>query len=553
MADNNQTSTQSPVNEEETTQSAEEEAKTRESVGRSSAMMSGLIIVSRITGFFRTWAQAYAVGVTMLASCYTIANNLPNLLYELVMGGMLVTAFLPVYMSVKHRLGRKGANAYASNLFSFTLLIMGGLSLASVIFAAPIVWTQLFSATNVDFDLSVYFFRFFAIEIMLYSLSMVVSGILNAEREYFWSTAAPIFNNFVTIASFVLYIVFEMSNPGLALVILGLGNPLGVLVQLLVQLPALHKQGVRLTFHIDWHDPEIKETLSIGIPSFICTIVMFVTTSFETSYEMQSSVSGSSIAYYARIWYTLPYSILAVPLTTALFTEISDLFAKYDIKGYRRSVSKGISQILFMLIPMMLFLIVFSQPLITVMSGRSFSLDEINLTAEFLCVLAVSLPVYGVYIFLQKIFSSMRHMNLFAGASVIAGAVCAVFMAVCTPMYGLMIPAWSNTIFYVIVDGIGVAQLWHNLGGLGIRHIIAESLRSLVLGLAGALVGFLILTALNTFVAPCTTSMGRAFLYCLVGGIPALIVTYGGAVALKMPEAGIIRRVCARFIPALRK
>lgn len=93
MADNNQTSTQSPVNEEETTQSAEEEAKTRESVGRSSAMMSGLIIVSRITGFFRTWAQAYAVGVTMLASCYTIANNLPNLLYELVMGGMLVTAF----------------------------------------------------------------------------------------------------------------------------------------------------------------------------------------------------------------------------------------------------------------------------------------------------------------------------------------------------------------------------------------------------------------------------------------------------------------------------
>lgn len=67
-------------------------------IGRSAALMSGLVIVSRITGFFRTWGQAYALGVTIISSAYTVANNLPNQLYELVMGGMLITAFLPVYM-----------------------------------------------------------------------------------------------------------------------------------------------------------------------------------------------------------------------------------------------------------------------------------------------------------------------------------------------------------------------------------------------------------------------------------------------------------------------
>ena len=75
----------------------------------SAALMSVLVIVSRLTGFARTWAQAYAVGATVLASCYEVANNLPTQIYELVTAGMLVTAFLPVYVSVKKRLGQKGA------------------------------------------------------------------------------------------------------------------------------------------------------------------------------------------------------------------------------------------------------------------------------------------------------------------------------------------------------------------------------------------------------------------------------------------------------------
>lgn len=532
-------------------QQTDEEEALAESVGRSSAMMSVLVMISRVTGFFRTWTQAYAVGVTMLASCYTIANNLPNLLYELVMGGMLVTAFLPVYMNVKRKLGREGANAYASNLFSLILLIMGGLSILCIIFAAPVVWTQTFSATKeFDFDLSVYFFRFFAIEIMLYSLSTIVSGILNAEREYFWSTAAPIFNNFVTIASFVLYAWLVPTNQGLALLILALGNPLGVAVQLLVQLPSLHKMGVRIHFKIDLHDPAIKDTLSIGIPSLLCTIVMFVTSSVQTSCEMQSSVSGSSVAYYARIWYTLPYSILCVPITTAMFTELSDLYAKHDMTGFRRGISSGTSKILFLLIPMMLFLIVFSTPLITVMAGRSFSADEIEMTASFLIALAFSLPLYGVYIYLQKICSSMRHMMLFATANILAGVAEVIYVMVATPRYGLNCSAWGNTVFYVIVDIVAFLELHARIGGTGIRHMALSAVRSLALGAAGAVAAFLILQLLGHFFGPTDGSMLKGILYSVIGGIPALIVTYGGAVALKIPEADAIGRLMNRFLPA---
>lgn len=76
-------------------------------VGRFAGLMTGLIVVSRVTGFVRTWVMGIAFGVSMLASSYNIANNLPNMLYELVMGGMLVTAFLPVYLEARKNGGTR--------------------------------------------------------------------------------------------------------------------------------------------------------------------------------------------------------------------------------------------------------------------------------------------------------------------------------------------------------------------------------------------------------------------------------------------------------------
>ena len=231
-----------------------------QSIGRSAALMSVLVVISRITGFFRTWAQAYAMGATLLASCYTVANNLPNQLYELVIGGMIVTAFLPVYLSVKQRAGREGANAYVSNLLSIVFVLMGVLTVLCIAFAAQLVWIQSAGTDQAQMADAVYLFRFFAVEVLLYCLSSIASGVLNAERDYLWSNAAPIFNNFITIASFLAYPPLAAVNPGLGMLVLALGNPLGVLVQVLMQVPSLRRHGVRITWHIDLHDPAIKET-----------------------------------------------------------------------------------------------------------------------------------------------------------------------------------------------------------------------------------------------------------------------------------------------------
>lgn len=517
-------------------------------VSRSASMMSVLVIISRLTGFARTWAQSIAVGTTVLASCYAIANTLPDQLYELVGAGMLTTAFLPVYMSIKKKIGKEGANAYTSNLLSIVVIATLLTSVLGFVFAGQVIYTQSFSA-NVEFDseLAIYFFRFFAIEIVLYCFSTIFSGVLNAERSYFWPMAAPIFNNFITTASFIAYALLARTYPSVGLLILALGNPLGVLVQVLVQVPSLKKNGIKLRLRIDLHDPALKDTLKIGAPALIVVIANFITVSVQNSSQLSVSAAGGAISNYARLWYTLPYAILTVPLTTALFTELSDNWAKKNIAAFKRDLTQGICQILLFTVPFMLYLIVFSVPLISIISSRQFEAEDILLTAEFLSGLSLALPLYGVGMYLQKVCSAMRRMTLYAVAATLGSGVQVALLIFGTPYFGLGFVAATSAIFNVIIDIVMLLALRRRLGHIGLVSMALAFVRSLGLGLLGSVVAVLIMHVLEAFIGPVIGSPLRGLINCVAAGIPAVLVTYGLAVIFKLPEAAAIRSLFGRL------
>ena len=530
-------------------QKSTSQESTQEQVGRNAALMSVLVIVSRLTGFLRTWGQAYAIGVTVMASCYSVANNMPNQLYELVAAGMLTTAFLPVYMSVRKRAGIEGASAYTSNLVSLVLLVMGAVTLLGFVFAAELVYTQSFTATaEFDFDLAVYFFRFFVIEVVLYALSSIFSGVLNAERDYFWGQAAPIFNNFMTTASFFAYAFLADKSPELALLILALGNPLGVAVQVLLQVPPMLRHGIRLRFRIDLHDPLLRETLKIGVPSVAVMLMSVATTSVQSTASLSVVATGASVSYYARLWYTLPYAILTVPITTAMFTELSDSWAKGDDRSFRAGITSGLGQILFFMVPFALYLIVFSVPLVSVLAAGGFTPEALQMTADYLAVYALSLPFYAVCMYLQKVASSMRRMGLYAWSSVLATILQIWILLAYTTTFGLNFVAFSSLLFFALIDVTMLVSLRRTLGPLGLSATFVSLVRTVLLGVAGAAVGMLILRVLNASLGNCAGATLRSVLYCALAGIPALLVTYGGAVLLKVPEAAMISRLASRFV-----
>lgn len=517
-------------------------------LSKNTMLMSMLVVISRITGFIRTWAQAYALGVTVLASCYAVANNLPNQLYELVVGGMLVTAFLPVYLSVKEKEGRGAAGKYASNLVSIVLVLMGAVSILGFIFAYEAVFTQSFSArADFDVDMCAYFFRFFVIEVVLYALSSIFSGVLNAERDYFWSSAAPIFNNVVTITSFMLYAFWYQTAPELALLSLALGNPLGVLIQVLVQMPSLAKHGIHVRFYINLHDPALKDTVGIGLGSLVVMVCSFVTVSVQTSSALSVTADGASIAFYARLWYTLPYAIMAVPITTAMFTELSADKAAGNMSSYKEGVITGTSRILFFMIPCALYLVLFSIPLVRFMAAGKFTPNQIAETSMYLSCLAASLPAYAVCMYLQKICSSLRAMSFYAGSTVVASIVQVVMCLVLTPIWGLPTVALSSCVLFVLVDIACFIMLYMRLHGIGIVRIVAACVRASIFGLIGAAAAVATLYVLGVlwFLQDVHVMLGTLAVlgYLALAGGMAMLCSFGLAFVLHAPELDLLRRL----------
>lgn len=518
----------------------EEDAAVEKKAEKSSNIVSILVIIGRITGFFRTSVQAWAIGALGLASAYTVANNLPNLLYELVMGGMLITSFLPVYMSVKSKRGKQAAADYASNLTSIVVLVMLVVLVLSLVFAAPIVWTQSAGATEgFDSELAIYFFRWFAIEVVLYALSSLISGVLNAERDYFASNVAPILNNVITIAGFLIYgfLVNDLGLPmGRAIVVLAIANPLGVAVQVLAQVPALMRHGVTLRPHINLHDPALGETLKIGLPTLVLMLISTPTAAVTSSCALSVTPAGASIAYYARVWYVLPFSIFAIPISVTMFTELSGSYMAGKLDTFKGYLASGIRKIVFTLVPMTLYLIVFAPYLVAVFTAGSFSGEAAQQTATYLQCLALALPFYGLSSYLQKACSSMIKMNFYMVATIVATVLQIAMCVGLTPLWGLYVVPISSTFFYGSVVIVTLLYIRRELGSIGMKSIAATAVRAFMLGLLGSLVGILILVVLRRVVGPCQGVLLGA-LYCVVGGIPSVLVTFGLAYAQGISEA----------------
>lgn len=503
--------------------------------------------------------MAYAIGATFLSSSYQVANNLPNMLYELVMGGMLVTAFLPVYVSVKKKLGKTEGNKYASNLLSIVTLILGAVAALGMLFPSAIIYTQSFYSDQETMGVAVLLFQFFAIQTVFYGGSSIFSGLLNANRDYLWSSIAPVFNNLIVIATFIIYALIAPTNPQWALYIIAIGNPLGVFVQMMIQVPALKRNGIVIRPMIDLRDPFLNETLRLGVPAFLVMIFSFVTVSVMNAASYAFADNGPSVIVYARLWYTLPYSFLAIPITTELFTELSHLVSEDKLDEATDTITWGVSQIMFLLIPFMLYLIVFSYPLICIYHIGAFTMDDVGMIASYLAALSLALPFYGVNAYLQKVFSSFRKMGAFAlmmaTASILQVILTMGAVSAADAGYPITIEsvAIASAIFYVVADGASLVYLKRKLGHIGMKRIVCATALGLVLGLLGAAGGATVLWAMQTFIAPLDGSIWQAMGYVVAGGIVSLIITFGASAKLRIKEAELVLSMVEKLAGKLKR
>lgn len=519
------------------------------SVLKSTLVMSIATTLSKITGFARTWAMAFALGNTVLASSYQIAFNLPNMLYELVAGGILTTAFLPVYLSVQNRKGEDEAWKFASNLFNIVLIVLGIVVLLATVFAPQVIETQTFMTGGESAEQAVFFFRFFAVQVLFLGLGALAGGVLNAHRRYFWPNASSAFNNLIVIATFFGYVPLNAVDPEFARIWLAIGTTLGSFAMFACLVPSLLRLKIAYTPRIDLHDPALREVARIALPVIVFTIANLVAVSFRNAFALDVAPNGPSTIQYAWMWYQLPYGIVAAALSIALFTELADYAARDDARRFKAMFLSGLRLTAFLIVPLAMCLMVLANPLASLYHAGEFTEENIDLVAQVLFWWGTTLPLFAVYMYLYRVFSALKDLVTLTKIDVVLRAVnigCYVVLTVgAGPFegFGLIGIPIADTVFYVLMNGALVCMLARRTGTFVTKELLVFLLKVTTAALASGAVGFALLTGVFSARTGIVSSLA-AVVTCGV----AMLAVFGVASRLmKVPESDIASQLHAHF------
>ena len=531
-------------------------ADTTKSIARSTAMMSGVTLVSRVTGFIRTWAMAFALGNTVLAASFSLANNLPNMIYELVAGGVLSTAFLPIYLQQRNMRSREEGNRYASNLLSLAIIFLGVIALLASIFSPQVMLTQtLFSSSSSEtVENAVWLFRFFAFQIIFYGVSAIFGGLLNAEREYFWPAISSVFMNLIIIATFFAYPFVNAASGQAGLLLLAVGTTLSIAVMACVQIPALVKAGFRFRFHIDLHDEGLHETLRLALPAILCTAINLVSLSFMNSCALHVAANGPASVSYAWMWYQFPYGVLGVALSTALFTEMSDCMSHGDTTGFKRHLNLGLRTTCLLIIPMASMLFVCSDELIGLYTAGKFTAADIQPIAELLRGWAFALPLYACYMFVYRAYSSLKDLKTVAICNLALTFVQVMLYMVFTGVIaipgfsslGLVGIACGDIVFYGLMLVVLLYIMRKRMGAFGFGQLGIACIKVIVASVIGGAIAELASWGVADIVD--ISNILGSFIALVITGAIGLAIIFALCRILGVSEVtSVVRRLARRL------
>ena len=497
--------------------------------------MSIATLGSRVTGLVRTWAMAFALGNSLITSAYQVANNMPNVVFDLVAGGLLGAAFIPVFLLEREKKGDAGGNAFACNLLNLTIIVLGVLSILSSLFAPQLIATQTFTVGETDevVELSVLFFRIFAFQIVFYGISGIITAVLNANRVYFLPALAPAINNVFVIVSFFIYVPLSATNQQLALIILGVGTTLGVVVQAVIQIPALIKSGFKWSLHVSLRDPALIEAMKIALPTMLYIVGTLVAFSCRNAFSLETGENGPATLLYAWTWFQLPYGVVSVSLSRALFTEMGEASAKENMAAMRELVHTGISGNLLLIIPLAGLMFILASPIMELFQAGAFNAGDVGYVSEILKWWVVSLPFYAVLFFMYNAFASLRKFGRFALVSTVMVVVqCSLyFVLVRFSPLGLAAVPLADLVYYGGCCVILVLMLRALIGSFGIPSILWRALRILVATAVAAVVALLLARAL-----PVGAGMLAGFIRLVVCGGVGLVIAFGLCMLFHIPE-----------------
>ena len=383
----------------------------RRRLARSTAIFSLATGLSRVLGLVREMVASYYFGASGKINAFTVAFQIPNLVRALVADAALSSAFVPVFSELIEKGDRRRAWRVASSLFWLMLL---GLTALTALFLIVAPWViGIFGNPGNDRALAVGLSRVLFPIVGLLGLSGIVVGVLNTYDHFTVPALSPVFWNLAIIAGLVLGVP-QAHSMSTKLYIYAVSILVATVIQTLLPMPwlrGLDRGEERLRIVLDWRDPMIARTFKLMIPVTLGLGLINVNALIDTIFAsrlVNGDLAPTAIQS-AFLIYMLPQGMFSVAIATVLFPSLSRLAARGDLDGFRETVSRGLRQIAFLLIPAAVVSAVLAEPIVRILYQRgAWHPDQTPVVAGCLAAFSAGLVFNGAMLMLNRAFFSLQ-------------------------------------------------------------------------------------------------------------------------------------------------
>lgn len=526
-------------------------------------------ILSRITGFIRALLAVAVLGTALLADTYNVANTMPNILYNLLVGGALTAIFVP--QLVRSFSDEDGGHGFASRLVTTISGILLLLVLVGVLFAPALVrlYAPEFSTPGFETEreIAIAFTRYCLPQIFFLGLFTMLGQVANARGSFAPLMWAPIANNLVVIVVFAAILLTQHAIEIGTITdqqtqLLGWGTTLGVVVQALILIPVVKRSGIHLRpmFGVKGLGK------SFGLAGWTLVYVLvsqlgyLVTVNVATSAAVRSAQAGITTgvgftpytsAYYIML---LPYSIVTISIVTALLPHLSKLAIAHNVEEVRKQLIRAIRMVGVVTVPSAVALLLFG-PLMTEALYMGVSLDDARYIGFVLSALSLGLVAFSINLILIRGFNAFEdtktQVTSIVIINVISVALSYLFLETLDSNWVTVGLGIAFSISYIVGLFITISLLKKHIGRLQISEFASQHGRLLFASLVGMVPFFAISQYFNWAYDETTPVMRIIRLTFVLGGSGLAYLLC--ARALKVSEIAGLRGFATSVLQRRRK
>lgn len=515
-------------------------AERRVHLARSSMLVMGAFLVAKVIGLLRERAIAYQFGASLELDAYVAAFRIPDLLFTLIAGGAIISAFLPVFSAALTRGDREAAWVIAGGITNLAFLATLLLALLAALAAPWLVTTVLvpdFSPAQQALTASL--MRIILLSTLIFSISGLQMGILNAFQHFLLPALAPIVYN-LGIVFGALFLAPWWGIYGLAVGVL-----LGAVLHLVIKIPGLIRYGYRYVPTLGLADPGVQRVLWLVWPRMLALGTVQIV--FIVNVRLASSLAGGSLSTlnYAWVIAQMPQTILGTAVATVAFPTLAELAARGQRDALRGTAVGALTILIALTVPAAVGLWVLAGPVINLLLVTG-AFDEAAASATLLTLRMFALGLLGhvaLEIVARLFYAQQDTLTPLgvAAAAMVVNVVLAVVLVVSLAQAGL---ALANSIAVSAEVLLGLWLLGRRLDGIGGRQLTVTLFRTGLAGLAMAIAMSVTAALLPGLTA--ASPFWSGLVTVAVGGSVGLAVYLVAATALGVTELRDLARLLLR-------